>query len=131
MEELQEQKGTKLGRTGDRPLAILILSIALRALHQVGAAVFLTSYLRPELLGLPTDYLVIAMASGVALLAAEALRHRQIHREVSGLCTALKLILLGAAIHGWLPPTPAVITAFVISSLGAHAPKIVRHRILY
>ncbi len=131
MEQIQEKQSARMGRTGNRPLSALVLSIIFRALHQVGAAVFLTSYLPHNPLGLPTVYLALAVVSGLALFAAEALRHRQICREVSGLCTALKLLLLGAAVHGWLPPTPTVIAAFVLSSIGAHAPKIVRHRLLF
>lgn len=131
MEQFQEKQSARMGRTGNRPLSVLVLSIAFRALHQVGAAVFLTSYLHHNPLGLPRTYLALAVGSGIALFAAEALRHRQICREVSGLCTALKLLLLGAAVHGWLPPMPAVLAAFVLSSLGAHAPKVVRHRLLF
>jgi hypothetical protein len=45
--------------------------------------------------------------------------------------TLVKLLLLGAAFHGILPPWETVLLAFVIASIGAHAPKKIRHRLLY
>ncbi len=121
----------KLGKVGYRPLWILKLSICLRAIHQVGAAVFLSSYLLEEVNGPPVMYLSLAIISGVALLLAEAMRHRQIYRELSGLSTIIKLILLGLAFHNIFPQTITVVTVFLLSSLSSHAPKLYRHRLLF
>lgn len=122
---------TKMGIVGYRPFWILKLSIVLRAVHQVGAAVFLSSFLLEEVNGPPMMYLVLASTSGVALLLAEGMRHRQIYRELSGLTTIIKLILLGLAFHGLFPQTITVVVVFLLASISAHAPKLYRHRLFF
>ncbi len=120
-----------MGRIGDRPYWIFSLSVVIRALHQVGAAIFLAGIvldLHPQP---PAGYVVMGFVTGVLLLASEWLRHRQIHREVSGVVTLVKLLFLGAAYHGLLPAQGAVLLAFIIASLGSHAPKEYRHRLLF
>jgi len=120
-----------VGRIGSRPYWVLNLSIVIRAIHQVGAAVFLASFLLDEISGPPPLYLAIVAVSGVALVLTEAMRHRQIHRELSGATTFVKLILLGAAYHGLFPAVQTVLVAFVLASIGAHAPKYIRHKLLF
>lgn len=124
-------KGIETGRIGDRPYWILNLSILIRAVHQIGAAVFLAAYLLDAIPEPPTLYVIIALVSGILLLAAEWLRHREIFREMAGMITIVKILLLGAAFHGFLPPWQTVLFVFFIASVGAHAPKKVRHRLLY
>lgn len=119
-----------MGRIGARPYWVLNLSIIIRALHQVGAAVFLASFLVEEITAPPVFYLFLVTVSGVALVMTEAMRHRQIHRELSGAITLVKLLLLGAAYHSLLPATPTVLVAFVLASMGAHAPKAIRHKLV-
>jgi len=121
----------KMGRIGDRPYWILNLSILIRAVHQVGVAVFLAAYLLDAIPGPPKLYVFIAFISGGLLLATEWLRHRQILRELAGIISVVKLLLLGAAYHGFLPLPATVLLVFVIASIGAHAPKKVRHRLLF
>jgi NhaP-type Na+/H+ or K+/H+ antiporter len=123
--------GVTLGRIGDRPFWVLHLSILIRSVHQVAAAVFLAAYLLDAIPGPPLLYVVIALLSGGLLMLSEWLRHRQIFRELSGVITLAKILLLGAAFHGFLPPWETVLLAFVIASIGAHAPKKIRHRLLY
>jgi uncharacterized membrane protein YhaH (DUF805 family) len=125
------EKGEKMGRIGDRPYWVLNLSILIRALHQIGAAVFLTAYLLDTIPGPPLVYVMIALLSGVLLLITEWWRHRQIFREFAGMISAVKILLLGAAFHGLLPPTTTVLLVFIIASIGAHAPKKVRHKLLF
>lgn len=125
------ENGAKMGRIGYRPYWVLNLSIAIRALHQVGAAVFLAAYLLDVLPSPPHQYVVAVMLSGGLLLGSEWLRHRQTFREVSGLVTVAKLLLLGAAYHGFLPVRETVLLAFVLASIGSHVPKQVRHRLLF
>ncbi|MCA1794406.1 MAG: hypothetical protein ABR534_14330 [Desulfotignum sp.] len=120
-------RDTRQGRTADRPYWILIVSIFIRAAHQVGAAVFLAVFLLPGRPDLPLLYLVLAVASGIVLMAAEMLRHRQLLREPAGLTTIVKLMLIGMAIHGWLPGGLAILAAFILASIFAHAPKHIRH----
>jgi hypothetical protein len=120
-----------MGRIGDRPLWVLNLSLLLRAAHQIGAGVFLGAYLLDVLPGPPTVYVLVALVSGALLMLSEWLRHRQIFRELAGVITLLKILLLGAAVHGWLPAQATVLLAFAIASIGAHAPKRIRHRLLY
>lgn len=132
MEEIQEPvgcKGHKMGRIGNRPYWVLNFSILVRAGHQVGAAVFLTAFLLD--IQFPSFYLIIVFGSGIALFLAEWMRHRQICRELSGVSTFIKLLLIGAAYHGFLSASIAVLLAFVLASVGAHAPKMVRHRLLF
>ncbi len=119
-----------MGRIGNRPYWVLYLSIFIRAVHQVGAAVFLASFLMKDFNRPPALYITIVFISGIALLITEGMRHRQIYREVSGVSTFIKLIVLGAAFHGFLPVTAAVLTAFVLASIDSHTPKIIRHRLI-
>ncbi len=120
-----------MGRIGHRSYWVLLLSVGIRAAHQVGAALFLASYLLQTVVPLPAMYLVIVLGSGVGLFFTEWLRHRQIGREVSGLVTFIKLLLLGVAYHGFLPASMTVTAVFIFASIGAHAPKQLRHRLLY
>jgi len=124
-----EESG-KMGRIGARPYWVRNLSILIRAIHQVGAAVFLAAFLLDVIPGPPMIYVLVAFLSGALLLGTEWLRHRQIFRELAGMISIVKLLLLGAAYHGFLPLTATVLLAFVIASIGAHAPKKVRHRLL-
>jgi|PlaIllAssembly_1097288.scaffolds.fasta_scaffold154673_2 amino acid transporter len=125
------ENGAMMGRIGYRPYWVFSLSILIRALHQVGAAVFLAAYLLDAIPAPPSEYVTIAVLTGVLLFASEWLRHRQIHREFSGVITLVKLLFLGAAYHGFLPMQGAVLLAFILASVGAHAPKQLRHRLLF
>ena len=120
---------SRLGRTTDRPYWILIVSIFVRAVHQVGAAVCLAAFLLGS--DLPWSYLVLAGASGGVLMLTEALRHRQLLREATGIVTLVKTGIIGLALHGWLPEIPAVLFAFTLASFYSHAPKNIRHRIWF
>lgn len=132
MKERQNTSGGKAqGRIGERSYWVLCLSVGVRTLHQVGAAVFLTGYLLEKADEFPVVYTLLAVVSGFALVVTEWLRHRQLYREFAGVVTLGKCLFLGAAIHGLLPAMPAVLLAFVVASMGAHAPKNVRHRLLY
>jgi hypothetical protein len=120
-------RDNRQGRTADRPYWILIVSIFIRAAHQVGAAVFLAVFLLPGRPDLPFLYLVLAVVSGIVLMGSEMLRHRQLLREPAGLITIVKLVLIGMAIHGWLSQGPAILAGFILASIFAHAPKHIRH----
>jgi len=126
-----ESDNIQLGKTGYRPFWVLKLSICIRALHQIGAAVFLASFLLDEIGSPPPLYFLLAILSGVALLLVEGMRHRQMFRELSGVSTFIKLLLLGAAYHGLLPGTLTVVTVFILASISSHAPKLYRHRLLF
>lgn len=121
----------RLGRLGDRPYWIYIFSIFIRAVHQVGAGVFLTSFLFKDTMSLPRLYLIVVSVSGVLLLVAEAMKHRQLLRELLGVSTMIKLVILGLVYHDWVPATLPVLFAFVLSSICSHAPKSFRHRLLF
>lgn len=122
---------TQFGRTEHRPLWVLWFSIGTRALHQIGAALFLCFYLFADRFTLPDGFIYMAGITGVVLFFAEAMRHREVYREISGLVTLVKCVLLGAGFHGLLPTAPAILAAFVIASIGSHAPKNIRHRRIY
>ncbi len=121
----------RLGRTADRPYWVWMVSIFVRAAHQVGAAVFLAVFLLPGQPYLPRGYLILAAATGLMLMATEMLRHRQLLREPAGLATLVKLVLMGMAVHSWIPGEAAILAAFVLASIFAHAPKRIRHRRLF
>lgn len=121
----------QMGRTAYRPLGVLYLSICVRAAHQVGAALFLAFFLLDlGPVGDSGSYLMFASISGIALCCTEALRHRQMYREVSGMVTMAKCLLLGLAFHQAIPSVIGVLAAFCLASLGAHAPKNIRHRLI-
>lgn len=120
---------TRQGRIGHRPFAVVVFAVAVRALHQIGAAVFLAAYLLGT--SQPPPYFILAVGSGVVLTVTEWMRHRQLYREVSGLITLIKLGLLGAVYHGFGSATLLVVAAFFLASIGSHAPKPYRHRLLF
>ena len=121
----------KTGRIGYRPYWVLNLSIGIRAIHQLGAAIFLASYLLEDIAQVPPLYLWLAMSSGIALTFTEWMRHRQLFRELSGVGLLVKLALLGAAYHGFILPVAGVVTAFLVASITSHAPKYFRHRLIF
>ncbi len=125
------QAQPRLGRIGSRPLWVLQLSFLIRAAHQVGAAVFLSYWLIEGSPALSAGYLRLVYGTGIALVLTEWLRHRQLYREVSGLATFLKLALLGLGAHGIIAQKYSVLLAFVLAALAAHAPKLVRHRLIF
>ena len=129
--EKKDDKNMVMGRIGSRPFWVLNLSVVIRAFHQVGAAVFFTSFLFKESLSPPPMYLYLVFVSGFALFFTEWLRHRQVLREVSGIATTLKLVLLGAAYHHFLPMTGTVVLTFFVASICSHAPKTIRHRLMF
>lgn len=118
------------GRIGHRPFAVVVFAVAVRALHQIGAAVFLAAYLLDSLRP-PQPYIILAVGSGAVLVVTEWMRHRQLYREFSGLSTLVKLGLLGAAYHGLGPESLLVAAAFFLASIGSHLPKPYRHRLLF
>ncbi len=128
----QRNDGSKsrMGRIGYRPYWVLAMSIFIRALHQVGAAVFLAMILLYDEPDIPLGYTLLAVISGVALVFTEWLRHRQMYREVSGMGTVMKLVLMGLAMHGFFPQKTTFLAAFLLASICAHAPKNFRHRLL-
>ena len=125
-----DDKKIRMGKIGPRPYWVLSISIVIRALHLVGAAVFLATYLVNDVHP-PAMFSRIVFASGAALICTEWMRHRQIFREISGASTLLKLVLLGAAYHGFLPARETVLAVFVLAALASHTPKQVRHRLLF
>lgn len=124
-------KGVAMGRIGHRPFWVLALSVFIRAIHQIGAAVFLAVFLLADISEVPVFYSVLVTVSGLALLFTEWLRHRQLFRELAGIVTIVKILILGAAMHGFLPLWQTVLVAFFFASIGSHAPKNWRHRILF
>lgn len=130
MSDRDKMTTAKIGYTADRPYWMRHVSVFVRAIHQIGAAVFLGSYLLSDVIAVPRLYLLIAMISGIILLAVEGVRHRQFFRETFGLVTFFKLIIIGLAYHLYLPPAPTVLFAFFLASIVSHAPKSIRHRLL-
>ena len=129
--DMKKSEKVRLGRVGDRPYWVMFISIFIRAIHQVGAAVFLASFLLKDIITIPPLYLIIVFVSGAVLMLTEGLRHRQLLRELSGMGTIFKLVILGLAYHGWVPAMFAALFAFVLASIFSHAPKSIRHRLLF
>lgn len=126
----KENGEVTLGRIGDRPVWVLHGSNVVRTIHQIGGAVFLTSFLVKDAFVLSRFFLVLVLVSGCLLFVAEGMRHRQIFRELTGVMTFIKLLLLGFAFHGYWEPGILVLIAFVLASMSSHAPRNIRHRIL-
>jgi len=124
-------QGNTMGRIGARPFWVLGLSIFTRAMHLVGAGVVLTFFLLFEGAQTPFAFTLLTVGSGLVLLVTEWLRHRQIWRELAGVATFVKVILLGAIFHGFFPGREMMLFVFVLASVAAHAPKLVRHRLLF
>lgn len=131
MTNKKDKNSDKIGLIAPRPYWMMHFAIFTRAIHQIGAAVFLGAYLLEDTIRVPSIYLIIAFVSGLLLLAVEGVRHRQFMRETFGLVTFFKMVIIGMAYHGWLPPAPTVLLAFFLASIISHAPKIVRHRLLF
>ena len=98
---------------------------------RLGAAVYLSSFLLAGIVGPPAVYLWLSIVTGVALVVTEGMRHRALYREVAGLATLIKLVLLGIAYHGYLPQAAMVALAFFIAAIAAHLPKNLRHRLVF
>jgi hypothetical protein len=105
--------------------------VVIRALHQVGAAVYLSSFLLADVQGPPAFYLLLAVVTGGGLLFTEGARHCQFYREVAGCGTFVKLALLGAAYHEFVPVPATVTAAFLVAAVAAHLPKNLRHRLVF
>lgn len=127
----KEGQGNTMGVIGARPFWVLGLSIFVRAIHLVGAGVVLTFFLLFEGAKAPFAFTLLTVGSGVVLLFTEWLRHRQIWREFAGVATFVKVVLLGAIFHGFFPGRETMLLVFVLASVAAHAPKLVRHRLLF
>lgn len=130
MSSFSYRQGTT-GTIGARPYWVLSLSIVIRALHQLAGGVFLATFLLDGVAEPSSLYLMLASITGGALCFTEWLRHRQLFRELSGAVTMSKLVLLGGAYHGILPPQLTVTIAYLLASIGAHGPKNIRHRLLF
>nr|NJM03499.1 hypothetical protein [Desulfobacula sp.] len=124
------KEGVRLGKKADRPYGVLMLSIGVRAAHQIGAGVFLASFLFRESLALPAFYLVLVLVTGGVLLITEGMRHRQFFRELIGVSTIVKLVLLGMATHGRAGGF-LVVLSFFLAAVCSHLPKNIRHRLLF
>ncbi len=120
-----------LGRTVDRSSWIRTGSVFVRAVHLVAASAVAGAYLLGDGVSAGHTWWAVAGLSGVLLLVAEGLRHRDLYRETAGLATIGKLALIGAL---FLVPDagPCLMgAAVVVAGIGAHAPRRWRHRRLY
>jgi hypothetical protein len=127
----EKEQGQVLGSVHHRPDWVLYLSIGIRAAHQVGAAIFLAGFLLGWEHQPRNFYIYLTVFTGLVLCCTEMSRHRQLFREVAGVATVAKCLLIGLAFHGFLWPSAVVLLGFVLASLAAHAPKNIRHRMLW
>lgn len=134
MTTTSDKKGddrVRLGRTGNRPIWGLWLSICVRCVHQLGVAA-LIGYLFFRDGGDAAGMLLwLTTGSGLLLCITEGARHREMYREISGVVTIGKCVLLGLGVHQILPQLPVILLVFVAASLAAHAPRQVRHRLVW
>ena len=122
---------SKLGKVGDRPFWIRTGSVFIRAAHLLAASAVAGVYLwNVEATGVHTWW-IVAGVSGVLLLVAESIRHRELYRELAGWATILKLILVGGIFAAPAAATWLMSAAFVVAVLGAHCPGRWRHRKLF
>ncbi|WP_303720692.1 hypothetical protein [Malonomonas rubra] len=121
----------KIGRVADRPDPVRYLSILVRSLHQIAVALFIGSFLFNDNDRITGTFLIFVASSGLLLLALEGLRHRQFYREFFGLITFIKFVIIGFSYHHLLPPTPALMFVYFIAATISHAPKRIRHRLIF
>jgi hypothetical protein len=119
VEQGEACKGSRMGRIGHRPFWILHLSVLIRAVHQVGAAVYLAAYLLGAGISPTSGYALVAYFSGVLLVFTWP--DRQLYREI-----ALATLSFSSVPRCILPAVWAVLTAFVLASICAHLPKQLR-----
>lgn len=127
----ESDKNAKIGRIDERPAWVRHLSLPVRALHQLGAAVILATWLfdGPSVgAGL---FLALTLVSGGLLMAGDWMQHRQLLRELVGVATLGKILLFGVAYHGFLPRGTTVVLVFLGAAMVAHAPRKIRHRLLF
>ncbi len=133
MDEQAVSKAEKnrVGRVAFRPAWLYYLSIMVRAVHQLFAAFVVAAFFYPINGGFSSSLLLLVSGSGLLLFAAEGARHRQICREVTGVIMVMKFVLLGLAVHLFLPPSFTLVFLFLVSSFISHAPRNIRHRLLF
>jgi len=121
----------RLGKPVGRLRWIRTGSVFVRAAHLLGACAVGGAYL----LGVGDARLhgwwILAAASGLLLLAAELVQHRELYREVAGWATVLKLLLIGLIFVFPRAALWLMSAALIVAVIGAHAPKNWRHRKLF
>ncbi|WP_084091781.1 hypothetical protein [Malonomonas rubra] len=131
MSQHNENSKPNTGRIGYRSDQIRYLSIFVRSFHQLAVAIFIGAFFFAVDSPAAESAFLFVVVTGILLLFLEALRHRQFYREVFGLITFLKAALVGGAFHKFLPSIPAFLFVFLVASLVSHAPKGIRHRLLF
>jgi hypothetical protein len=120
----------QLGRVGHRPYAAVWFSVLCRAIHQLGAGLLLAALIFTSVGAPPGWVWWLTAVSGVLLVVLEWWRHRELYREVAGVATAVKLLLVVAAIHGLIPQLGGLLAVFMLAAVAAHVPKDIRHRVI-
>lgn len=104
------------------------INIGLRGLHLLGVAGMGAGFLVPGVadgIGLP--YLVLTLATGVAMTLIDAWSDRFWLVQLSGQAVLLKLLVLGL-IPLWPAAGPALFVAVILlSAVVSHAPAWLRH----
>lgn len=121
----------KLGKVGERPFWIRTGSVFVRAAHLLAASAVLGACLwGVEGRGLHAWWLCAGI-SGVLLVIAEFVKHLELYREVAGWSTLLKLVVLACCFVVPVGAPWLMAGAFVIAVVGAHSPRVWRHRRLF
>jgi hypothetical protein len=112
-----------------RPSRIRIGSVFVRAAHLLAAGVVAGGILLGVVGGVPHIWWILAGASGVLMMVVEFIQHRELHREIAGWSTLLKLLLIGGIFAVPAAAAPSLMaSAFLVAVVGAHAPRSWRHR---
>lgn len=72
-------------------------------------------------------WLYLTIATGVALVIAEAYPHRRWGCEICGCLVIAKVALMGLVHWEWEHRVVLLISVIVIGAIGAHMPKDIRH----
>ncbi|MBN2359522.1 MAG: hypothetical protein JXR83_08700 [Deltaproteobacteria bacterium] len=102
-----------------------------RAGHLIGCAVIVGAHVLGSASRAGAGWWALTAISGVLLIAYEWAGHLDHWRQLSGWATLLKLLLLAIAAAVPAAAVTLLLTAMVVSVLGARLPRGWRHRLLW
>ena len=102
-------------------------NIAFRTLHLGATGILLGAHV----FGVPADrlypFLWVAIGSGAGMIAVEVYPTAHWIHQVAALFVYAKLALLCIIPFAWTARVPLLLAVVVLASVGAHAPRTVRH----
>ena len=107
--------------------ALRIYKLIARTVHLIAMGSLLGGHMFGAPLASLRLLLYLAILSGVAMAVLEAYPRRYFYYEGWALLLWLKLVLLVSVLIFWSARVPILIAVDVISSIGSHMPRAMRH----